>query len=393
MSFFLLNSIYASASFSGLAGGKFDYSTNQNDKDPTSEVKLQGFFAGQFNFSSNLWAHMEFSIDTENLFTKDFFEGTPSVFQIDEISLTVRGNLNDSSNYFSTFMGTYDPIGSDIFLTRYFGLESISSKITESWLGLSGSILYPHFGIGIADIIKLKQYPFAFGFYGYFNHVDDKYYVFNADARTAFAFRYFSMDFAIGLGAPLSQSYQGENVIVAIDKLYWHAGTTILLGNNYTNGLFIQAGMFNAAFSAHSNSMIVSKEDLYLLFEPRFLFGNLHVNLSFYSMPENTIKKLQLLEDTLGFCINFYTDSVKTKIDTMSIGLQASFSLAHKSFLDIIESPEILSGNYNINIMPYFSCSLLNGEVHGALKLNANTLISENWYKAIGISLGYKTAF
>ena len=53
------------------------------------------------------------------------------IIEIDEFSIIKRGVLNDSSNYFSVFMGTYDPIGSDIFLQRYFGITPIASKIAD----------------------------------------------------------------------------------------------------------------------------------------------------------------------------------------------------------------------------------------------------------------------
>ena len=84
---------------------------------------------------------------------------TDSKFKIDEISVVFRSKGLNSTNYFSIFMGTYEPIGSDIFLRRQFGIQPIMSKITESWLGIAGSVIYPLFGMGIADVVHFSTQP------------------------------------------------------------------------------------------------------------------------------------------------------------------------------------------------------------------------------------------
>ena len=208
--FFLTAGLFAATSFSGYAGGKLNYSANPEYTDEYNpDLKLQAFFAGQFNFSQNMWSHLEFTINTQDLLGESIFHDTDAKFQIDELSIITRGNMYSSANYFSAFMGTYDPIGSDVFLQRYFNIKPIGSKITESYLGLAGSILYPHFGIGISDIIKLYNRPIAFGGYIYINHEDDDFYVFNSDLRFATVLRYLTLDFAGGIGVPLADKYRG----------------------------------------------------------------------------------------------------------------------------------------------------------------------------------------
>ena len=136
--------IYSQAAFSGYSGGKLNYSSNEDSGDTYDpDLSLQAFFQGQFNFSQNMWGHLEFSIDTKDFLSKELFHKTDAWFKIDEISLIFKSKAETNANYFSLFMGTYDPIGSDIFLQRYFGIQPIASKITESWLGLAGSVLYP----------------------------------------------------------------------------------------------------------------------------------------------------------------------------------------------------------------------------------------------------------
>lgn len=385
----IITSLSAATSFTGYAGGKLNYSADKTSEEYNPDLKLQAFFAGQFNFSQNLWSHMEFSIDTEDLISTSLFDSTPSFFQIDELSLIARSLLLSTANYFSIYMGTYDPIGSDIFLQRYFGCEPIASKITESWLGLAGSILYPHFGIGIADVLKLYDKPVAFGGYAYINHEDDRYFVFNGDLRTACVYRFFTFDLACGLGVPLADNYQGEDVIIAIDKVYWHAGTTMLIGNNYTQGLFLQAGIFNASFSAKKTGMIVGPDDIYLLFEPRFLKENTHCNITLYSLPKNTVKNFLFVDDTLGTDMNIYCDSIVLGAHSCTIGTHIAVSFADKSFLDIIDYKHLLENGYNINFTPYFSTNFLNGELHTQFKIKFMELTKGIWYNAFSADVGF----
>lgn len=384
-----ISGVFAATSFTGFAGGKMNYSGNTEATEYDPNLQLQAFFAGQFNFSQNLWSHMEFSIDTNDLISESLFDATPSLFQIDELSLINRSLLLSTANYFSIYMGTYDPIGSDIFLQRYFGCEPIASKITESWLGLAGSILYPHFGIGISDVFKNYDKPVAFGGYAYVNHEDDRYYVFNADLRGACVYRFFTCDLACGLGVPMANKYQGEDVIVAIDKMYWHAGTTILIGNNYTQSCFLQAGIFNASFSAKRTGMVVGTDDIYLLFEPRFIKNNAHLNLTVFSLPQDTVNKFLFIDDTLGADMNIYCDSIVMGAHTYSIGVHISGSFTDKSFLDIPQYKTLTSNGFNINFTPYFSTNFLNGQLHGQVKVKFMELSKKLWYNAFSADVGF----
>lgn len=383
----------ASSFFSGYAGGKLNFSGNKDSESYDPDLKLQAFFAGQFNFSESLWSHLEFSIDTKDFLNESIFHETESIFQIDELSIIKRASFYSCDNYISGYMGTYDPIGSDIFLQRYFTITPIASKITESYLGLADSTLYPHFGIGIADIVRLHDYPIAFGGYLYLNHEDAKYYVLNIDLRSACAYRYFTCDIAGGIGIPLANKYQGEDVIVAIDKIYWHLGTTMLFGNNYTTSLFIQAGISNASFNAGTNNTVLSLSDIYLLFEPRFLINNTHLNVSLFSLPPKTVEKLLFVEDSLGIDINLYSDSANIGNKVFTVGSHLSFSLVEKSLLSFANPESLLTNGYNINITPYISTQFLSGEVHLQGNLKIMELAKERIGQAFSIDIGYRTRF
>lgn len=390
---FISTGLFAATSFSGYAGGKLNYAANPEQEDFDPDLKLQAFFAGQFNFSQNVWSHLEFSINTGDLLSQSIFHETESLFQIDEISLIARANMYSSANYLSAFMGTYDPIGSDIFLQRYFNIKPIDSKLTESYLGLAGSILYPHFGIGVSDVIKLYNEPIAFGGYVYLNHEDKDYYVLNTDLRFATVLSYFTCDFAGGLGIPLADKYRGEDVFIAIDKVYWHAGTTILLGNNFTNSLFMQAGIYNASFKAKQESSIVAPDDIYILIEPRFLLANTHLNVSIYSLPKQTVEKLLLVEDTLGVNLNFYSDASLASSNSITYGAHVNASLMNKNFMDIKDLKDFKTDDINISVTPYLESQFLSGQLHLQATVRLMDFVREHAGRAISVDLGYRTKF
>ncbi len=391
--FYISAGLYAATSFSGYAGGKLNYAANEEQEDFDPDLKLQAFFAGQFNFSQNIWSHLEFSINTNDLLAQSIFHETESLFQIDEISLIMRANMYSNANYFSIFMGTYDPIGSDVFLQRYFNIKPINSKLTESYLGLAGSILYPHFGIGIADVIKLYNEPLAFGTYIYLNHVDNDFYVLNTDLRFATVLNYFTCDLAGGLGIPLADKYKGEDVIIAVEKIYWHAGTTILLGNNFTNSLFMQAGIYNASFKAKEDSSIVSPDDIYILFEPRLLIDNAHMNITFYSLPEETANELIFVTDSLGLNLNIFSDASLTSSNAITYGSHFSVSLIDKTISDLKDFKDFTLDDMNITVIPYVESQFLSGQIHIQAIVRVMDFVRERPGHAFSIDLGYRTKF
>jgi len=396
-------SMFSSTFFSGYAGGKIGYTsstsenpeaTDEKDKEVFNpDMKLQAFFAGQFNFTQNTWGRMEFSIDTDDFIDQSLFTSTDTRFQVDELSLTLRKQSLNLSNYFSTYMGTYDPIGSDIFLQRYFSIEEIASKITDSWLGMDGSILYPHFGIGISDVLRLYSQPIAFGGYLYLNQFKNyKFYVFNSDLRFACNYRYFTCDFACGIGTPFTNKYKGQDAIIVIEKIYWHCGTTLLFGNNYTQSLFAQAGIFNAEFSASSTKGNAPSNDAYLLLEPRFIFGKNHLNITAYSLPSDTVTKLQYLDDTLGVNLNFYSEALSINGSPFILGCHTTLSFTDKYFSDLPKFGSFFATEtrcFNVNVIPYISTNFLSGELNALMKISCMKFKGKI-YEAFSADIGYK---
>lgn len=390
---FSTGSLFAGSFFSANVGGMLSYNPDvaQTEYDPN--LKLNAYIESQFNFADNIWSHFNFSLKTDDFLSVDLFSETDSKFRIDEISVIIKSPIEASTNYFGVYMGAYDPIGSDLFFQRYFGLLPTSSVLTKSWLGQAGSILYPHFGIGIADVIKLHNYPLAFGLYAYVNNEDEKYYVFNADLRFGAVFRYFAIDIAGGLGAPLSDKYNGEGVIVVVDKLYWHAGTTILIGNNYTQSLYLQAGIFNASFTKDNDALITDPDHIYFLVEPRFRFKNTHMNISAWSIPKECVDNFIYVSDTLGASVVVYNDTLSWGSHQINLGTIFSLSFPNKTFMDLASPLQLfVNRDFNVDITPYLSTNLLSGEIHFQSTIRIMEFLRNNWYNGITFEVGYKTS-
>lgn len=397
--------LFASPFFSGNAGAMLNFQADKNEVTFDPEMDFTAFFSGQFNFTENLWSHLEFSLKTVDLLDKSLFTATDALFQLDELSLIKRTTSLNGSNYFSVYMGTYDPIGSDIFLQRYFGIEPIGTKLADTYMGLAGSILYPHFGIGIADVIKPNAKPVAYGAYLYLNNENSQYYILNADLRFATSMRYFSCDVLAGIGTPLYDTTKEESTFLTIKKLYFHAGTSILIGNNYTTSLFIQAGLFNASYEKGGN-FTLSPESLYFLFEPRFRMNNAMLNLSIYSIPEATAEKFLFVDAPLGIDLNFYSDAISIVNKRFTMGIHAGFGLPGKTIFSLFPenkldpSDNILnllmdlkSLNFEVNVTPYMSTEVFGGELNAQVKLRIMDFFVTKWYHAFCAEVGYKTSF
>lgn len=384
---------FAGSFFTANAGGRLNYSSTPDAAVYDPNLSMEAFIESQFNFSETLWSHFNFSLKTGDFLSQKLFSATDAAFKIDEISLISSAKIENSVNYLGIYMGSFDPVGSDFFFQRYFGQQPIASKLTESWLGKASSILYPHFGIGLSDVIRFNKNPMALGIYAYFNNEDEKYYVFNTDLRYACVYRYLSFDIAGGIGIPLSDKYNGTDAIVVVDTVYWHAGATLLVGNNYTQSLFIQGGLFNASFTKKDSSIIASPDDFYILIEPRFLIGNTHLNLTVYSLPKQTVEQLLFIKDTLGVNINVYNDTLNWGSKKVCVGTNFAVSFKDRTFMDIMSlKDDVMTFNFDAFITPYFSTNLLNGQVHGQITVEVMDFFRNNWQNAFSIDLGFRTS-
>ena len=168
--FFLVH-IPAEIFFNGYIGAKVDIAKVETDESASKSEQeaqeredglgIQTFFTGQLNLSKSLMLRGEFSIQSDDIFDTGLFNYTEAIFCINELSATYVKPFLGNTQYISGFFGTFEPIGSDVFLQRQFGMKPITSLLTESWLGLRGSYIYPFYGAGASYILHLDSWPIA----------------------------------------------------------------------------------------------------------------------------------------------------------------------------------------------------------------------------------------
>lgn len=381
---------FAEVFFSGFAGAKTDFTSSEKDSfDPA--LYIQSFFAGQLNLSENVIAHAEFSLATDDVIENSIFKKAPADFKIDEISITFRRQLLDAANYLSFFCGTYEPIGSDIFLRRQFGIQPIASKLTESWLGLSGSVIYPMFGVGGSDIVHFNAQPLALGAYIYINHELDDCYVFNTDLRFAGVYRFFTFDLSAGIGLPLKRNEE-QSAYIVIDTIYGRAGINMLIGNSYTSSLFVQAGISDVPFTKDDEEIKFDKDHAYILFEPRIRTKKFQLHFTLFSLPQDTVNQFIFINDTFGLNINLFSDNLYIKNKMFIFGINNALSFPEKTMKDLFKAPEdMFTDDYTILVAPYLATNFYNGEIHGMFQMKISDMIDGNFGSAFKLNIGYKT--
>ena len=389
----LAHRVSAAGFFSGYTGIKADLGFADASGAFDMQLKLHSFFAGQFNLTKNLIARAEFSLRTDDIIDTAVFNKTRADFKVDELSLIYRRQFYGGTNFFSAFAGTYEPIGSDLFLRRQFGIESISSKITESWLGLSGSIVCPLFGIGVSDTVCFSEAPVTAGGYLYVNRENpDNNFVLNADARFTCAYQYFILDATAGVNSPMkTKNGAGQDVILLVDSLYAHAGITMLVGNNYTPlGLFIQAGVYDLPIRRGSDTFSFDISSIYLLAEFRMRLSQYQAMFAAFSLPSDTVSELLFIRDTLGFNFTLCNASVYLGAQQFEFGIHNTLSFKDKTYIDMPNFIGLFSALPTIAVSPYAAAKIGRGEYRSMVQIRISDLIKNSPAAAFECSFGYK---
>lgn len=383
--------------FSGYAGILGNTSNKQDTKNFNPELNNKIFFAGQFDFDGKVFVRSELSVNTDNIFKTGLFKDTQASYKINELSFTWHQTSNSSSHFISGFIGNYEPIGSDVFLRRQFGIQSITSAATESFNGLCNSAVYPFYGLGGSYVIHFEN-PSALGLYVYANESEKIQQKFiNTDLRFACGFSTLALDFSMGAAFPIEKEIAetGSDAILVVRTLTLHSGLTMLWGNRNRFSLFMQTGFSNLIYDPQAEKKFsINSDDMYLLVEPRFVTQYFSFNFSLYSIPQDCIDDMIFLHDTLGANLNFYNDHFAIQGINLTCGLLATFSLPEKNFMDaidLIKSPaDFLEWEKNLYITPYTALPLLNGTLKGTISINALG-IGKKGFGAVSASLGYKT--
>lgn len=364
----LSGNLLAESAFSGETGGNIRFASGNAADKFEPELTLNTYFSGQTLITPNIWFRTGFSVETENLCTPSALSKTPGTFDLDEISLTMHQNISKANNYLTLFLGNTDDFGTDILFQRLFNADSISSKLNQPAFGYKYNDLFDQSGLGISDIIRFEK-PSALGLYAYVNMPSSGVFQFSGDLRFIGSSRLISWDVKGGVN-------------YVNNTLDWHAGTSILLGNSQIQSLFLQAAVAKGSITGEYFTSLNVIKDLYVLVEPRFVFGPVKLHISAYA------------KDSMGANLNFFYDSMGTKSNGITAGLNAGMNIPSLTILTIKDAAEkIITKNYTINASPYFEGEVLEGKLRISADIDVTKILAKDYLHCAALNAGWKTTF
>lgn len=395
--------------FDGSVGVRLDTSFYDDVNDEqVFKLGVSSFFSGNINFTNNLMVHTEMSFKIDNIATKEIFTGQSAMFWLDDISIVYNSQHKNISNYITAFIGLNEPVGSDIFLRRHFGVSNISSKIVDGWLGTRESSIYSPYGIGVADAIRINSQPMVFGANLVFTREEgNSFFAMNLNTRYAMAYRFFLLDASLGAGFPIQPN--GDIGVKPFDRIYIHGSVTMLIGNTYTPSLFIQSGITNyrMIFDMKKNDFI--SDSFYLIIEPRVRIGNGNLTLSMFSLPRNNSftnnNKSEtnygiFIRDAFGCNFQFFHDPVYLGGKRFTFGGNATVSFPGKNLIDVCKNGAMLKNGMTCVLSPYAETDLFGGMLRIMLQVEPVKLNGDgDWAlsakmneieKIFRLSVGYK---
>ncbi len=370
--------IFAEPSFSGMTGGTTGLGVSiPKSGDTEWTVPVSGFLLGQISFTDWLILRAGIEIRAKNFQFDDIFDGADATVKMQEVSLVMINRAVTATNYFSIFMGAYEPIGGDTFLQRQFGIEPISSRLMKSSTSLSGISLYPSSGTGLSYTVHFDKQPVATGAYIYIDKDSDKNMRGNIDWRFAILSNPVTLDFSIGVGAPLQDKYNDEDVVLMIKTLYLHGGINLCFGNKYTNGLLLQFGINDFVLKGASSGNF-DNDSLSFVIEPRLNFGNWCLNITAYAIDEKSLGELLYLTDRIGAAVTVFKDSIQGKNGNITAGLHAIGSVGNIKFMDLAEGKNTDDMTVNAYLTPYTEIPLGSGsEIEVMAQVGAKNITKE----------------
>lgn len=398
-------SIYAIETpyFTGYAGLAGDFTSNTESKDFDPAFFSAGYFGGQINFLDTLIFRSEFSVKTGDILAGDMFRSprnTSSIFKVQELSGTYKLSTSGLTHYFSLFYGEFEPIGSEIFLQRQFGVSGISSPFTENWDGLNGSSISNFYGGGFSYALRFEQ-PIAVATYLYkdFNEYYDQHSV-NVDLRIAGAFPMFIFDVSSGVGFS-SGSTEGtlDEYALIIREASFHGGFNFLIGNSSEPiSVLAQGGISNLIYapgkSNHKDDMEQAMNELYFLLEPRVNLRQLSFALTFFNIPYSKLENssYEYIRDPMGINANIYTNYFHLGSLNYTMGMHATLTLSDRPIKKAINDGV---WKRNFYISPYTKVPLFGGELSSSLTINCTQLFKFNhdWYNSMDYRLGFRSQF
>ena len=383
-----MTGLFAATFFSGETGVAASL-INREPRGIEPALTLNGYIAGQLTFSDLFSMRGEFSLLTDDMYRNGLTKDAESVFRITELSGTFTKSFAGATHTLSLFLGSFEAIGSQQFVTRHLGVQSYSSMLTENYLGQNGATVYSVYGAGGNYALTFKNVPVSMGLAVTKADNFEDVAQMNVDFRLAAAFRYLTVDLAAGVGAPLyTKNANDEDVFVLIDTLYLHLGADILLGSRHDLfSLYVQNGFDYLPIKKTSKSREFDFSDMHLLVEPRLNFGAMKIHITAFSLPLTTAEKMLYLDDTLGVNLNFFADALHTEKRDYAAGLSMMVSFENKHLNDI-EAADIKDA-MNIKLAPFTEIDVAGGRLRIMLQAGMLKFINSK-EDALKLNICYK---
>ncbi len=411
----LFSSIYLFAFetpyFKGYTGFLGNFSSNPGEEGFDPCATAQGYFAGQLDFSDKLLVRGEFFVQSADLFGGDIFhapESADALFKVQEVSAVYKLNKPSATHYFSAFFGEYEPIGSDTFLRRQFGIKPITSGLTTSFHGLNGASINHMYGGGLSYIIHLPR-QIAAGVYAYEDW--NKAYnqrSFNTDMRIGGALPFITFDFNSGIGFP-KDSTDGtfDNYFFIVRYVTLHSGFNLLIGNPSSDwNIFLQGGFSDLPVSTKRDDDLFDfktmAKNLYFLFEPRINMGQFSAAVTLFNIPYQQLDNLIYTKDSCGVDLSVKTNNLYIGDMNATVGAHLSFTLGSKTntrgktIKDAWDDRKNSSDRTcNVRLTPYAEVPVLGGSLHASMTTDLTHLakFKSDWPSSFEVRVGFKTQF
>ncbi len=352
--FMAAQNLRAAPSFSGEIGGSVGLKANfpLSGSSPDYDIPLAGFAAVQANLTNWCVARGEIAVDAANFNFDDIFASATADIRLNELSVVMIRRAVTTSSFFSAFLGTYEPLGSDSFLMRQFGIDPISSQFSKSAKSLTGVSLLPTKGAGLSYIVNFDKAPVATGGYIYFGKNRANDWTINIDTRFAYVSNILTLDFMAGIGSPLQDTYNNQDVVLLIDTITMKGGINLLLGSKFTHALLLQAGINDVVVKGKSSGTFVGDE-LRFLVEPRLNFRKFRLHFTLFTFDTETTAELIYLPDEIGAAVTLFKDDIETKNGPLTAGIHLIGGIGGVLPLKFFDGSRTSEAIYNAYITPY----------------------------------------
>ncbi len=378
----LIPSIYSQVFFDSEGGMALDTIPKADFKGV--ELNARAFYGAQMQLGYNILLETEFSFNTENIFGNIFLQEIPAEFNLDKLSFSYNlAGLNYNSRI-TAFAGTYDGVGTDQFAKKYFGAHSYDSPLFEKQIAYNQASIIPIDGFGL-EMNTVFGTSFATAFYAYYNE-KFTFKQLNFDLRFVGIGNSIIADFALGASLPFDNTdADGNDVILIVRRADLHTGLSMLIGNNRSMNLFLQAGVTRIQINPDPGNEIFSLEDLYAYLEPRFIIDNVDLHFAGYILPEDIVETIPYIEHTVGGLI--YFNAAK------NIGRAKSNFGAYISagYADVFTNTTPDLSRFSTMITPYFDVGIGNGVIECSFPIKVLEFSSPD--KMITGTISYTTTF